>query len=231
MSDAVEAGGRRPERAEEQTAKQTAKRTAKRTVKQTVKQTAKQTKKRTGAHADDRKGGETMSETGSKTVSKTVSKAASDIYSSSSSSFPSPRSSGTAYSGDEVARAGRTVAKACHWVRRNPGRWASLKAICARLMLEGELVQRGSIYERARQYGIDVRLASQFRRDHNLWSALARYMAMERPQMLSAISFRVTPVDAVDLAAYWRDIVGEDEFAASSLAEARAVWDAQRGAR
>ena len=168
---------------------------------------------------------------GSELKSKTESKAPSDIYSSSSSLFLLPDSSGVTYSGEEVARAAQIVAKACHWVRRNPGKWESLKAICHRLALEGELVQRGSIYERARQYGLDVRLASQFRRDHNLWSVLTRFMAMERPSMLSAISFRVTPVDAVDLAAYWRDIVGPDEFVASSLEEAREIWDVQRGAR
>ena len=166
--------------------------------------------------------------------SKKASEAASDIYSSSSSSssFPSsPSPSGGTYSEDEMARAERAVAKACHWVRRNPGKWEALKAICRRLELEGELVQRGSIYERARQYGLDVRLASQFRRDHNLWSVLTRFMAMERPSMLSATTFRVTPVDSVDLAAYWRDIVGPDEFVASSLAEARGIWNVQRGAR
>ncbi len=163
--------------------------------------------------------------------SKSQSKAPSDIYSSSSSLFLLPDSSGVTYSGEEVARAAQIVAKACHWVRRNPDKWSSLKAICRRLMLEGELVQRGSIYERARQYGLDVRLASQFKRDHNLWSVLTRFMAMESPSMLSAISFRMTPVDAVDLAAYWRDIVGPDEFVASSLEEAREIWDVQRGAR
>lgn len=180
------------------------------------------------------KGGSEME---SKADSKSPSKAPSDIYSSSSSSSSSsslfllPDSSGVTYSGEEVARAAQIVAKACHWVRRNPDKWSSLKAICHRLALEGELVQRGSIYERARQYGLDVRLCSQFRRDHNLWSVLTRFMAMERPSMLSAISFRVTPVDAVDLAAYWRDIVGPDEFVASSLEEAREIWDVQRGAR
>lgn len=198
--------------------------------------------------AQDEAQGETASKTTSKTVSETrnvqtsegvremeskkASEAASDIYSSSSSSFPSSSSpSGGTCSEGEMARAEQMVAKACHWVRRNPGKWEALKAICRRLELEGELVQRGSVYERARQYGIDVRLLAQFRRDHNLWSVLTRYMAMERPSMLSAITFRATPVDRVDLAAYWRDIVGPDEFVASSLAEARALWDAQRGAR
>lgn len=177
-------------------------------------------------------GGKEMdSKAESNSKSKAVSKAPSDIYSSSSSSFLFPDSSGVTYSGDEVARAAQIVAKACHWVRRNPGKWESLKAICRRLMLEGELIQRGSIYERARQYGLDVRLCSQFKRDHNLWSVLTRFMAMENPSMLSAISFRATPVDAVDLAACWRDIVGPDEFVASSLEEAREIWDAQRGAR
>lgn len=188
---------------------------------------------KSGSKTASKRASEGGSEMDSELKSKTESKAPSDIYSSSSSSssFLIPDSSGVTYSGEEVARAAQIVAKACHWVRRNPGKWESLKAICRRLALEGELVQRGSIYERARQYGLDVRLASQFKRDHNLWSVLTRFMAMERPSMLSAISFRVTPVDAVDLAAYWRDIVGPDEFVASSLEEAREIWDVQRGAR
>lgn len=188
---------------------------------------------KSGSKTASKRPSEGGSEMDSELKSKSQSKAPSDIYSSSSSSslFLLPDSSGVTYSGEEVARAAQIVAKACHWVRRNPGKWESLKAICRRLMLEGELVQRGSIYERARQYGLDVRLASQFKRDHNLWSVLTRFMAMERPSMLSAISFRVTPVDAVDLAAYWRDIVGPDEFVASSLEEAREIWDVQRGAR
>ena len=56
-------------------------------------------------------------------------------------------------------------------------------------------------------------------------------MVMERPSLLSAISFRDTPIDQVPLVQFWNDIVGEDEFVASSLAEARAVWDVQRGVR
>lgn len=186
-----------------------------------------------GSKTASKRPSEGGSEMDSELKSKTESKAPSDIYSSSSSSssFLIPDSTGVTYSGEEVARAAQIVAKACHWVRRNPDKWSSLKAICHRLALEGELVQRGSIYERARQYGLDVRLCSQFRRDHNLWSVLTRFMAMERPSMLSAISFRATPVDAVDLAACWRDIVGPDEFVASSLEEAREIWDVQRGAR
>ena len=192
---------------------------------------------KSGSKTASKRPSEGGSEMDSELKSKTESKAPSDIYSYSSSSSSSsslfllPDSSGVTYSEEEVARAAQIVAKACHWVRRNPGKWESLKAICRRLALEGELVQRGSIYERARQYGLDVRLASQFRRDHNLWSVLTRFMAMESPSMLSAIGFRVTPVDAVDLAAYWRDIVGPDEFVASSLEEAREIWDVQRGAR
>lgn len=188
---------------------------------------------KSGSKTASKRPSEGGSEMDSELKSRSQSKAPSDIYSSSSSSssFLIPDSPGVTYSEEEVARAAQIVAKACHWVRRNPGKWESLKAICRRLALEGELVQRGSIYERARQYGLDVRLASQFKRDHNLWSVLTRFMAMESPSMLSAIGFRVTPVDAVDLAAYWRDIVGPDEFVASSLEEAREIWDVQRGAR
>lgn len=132
-------------------------------------------------------------------------------------------------SGDERAR--QMVAKACHWVRLHPEKWRKLKDFCGYLMEEGDLIQRGNVYELARRYGMDVRLASEFKRDHNLWSVLSRYMVMERPCLLSAIRFRETPIDQVDLAAYWRDIVGDDAFVASSVAEARAIWDIQRGVK
>lgn len=131
----------------------------------------------------------------------------------------------------DVERARQMVAKACHWVRLHPDRWESLKSFCGYLMREGDLIQRGNVYELARRYNMDVRLASEFRRDHNLWSVLSRYMVMERPALLSAIRFRETPVDQVDLVGYWRDIVGEDAFVAHSLDEARRVWDVQRGVR
>lgn len=131
-------------------------------------------------------------------------------------------------SSDERAR--QMVAKACHWVRKNPEKWGKLKDFCGYLMEEGDLIQRGNVYELARRYGMDVRLASEFKRDHNLWSVLTRYMVMERPMLLSAISFRETPIDQVDLAGYWRGIVGDDVFVASSLEEARRIYDVQRGA-
>lgn len=132
-------------------------------------------------------------------------------------------------SADERAR--QMVAKACWWVRKNPARWRKLKDFCGYFMEEGDLIQRGNVYELARRYGMDVRLASEFKRDHNLWSVLTRYMVMERPMLLSAISFRETPIDQVPLVEFWHDIVGEDEFIAGSLEEARKVYDIQRGAR
>lgn len=128
-----------------------------------------------------------------------------------------------------VEGARRTVERACRWVRRHPEEWAALKRLCRYLEEEGETIMRGSIYELARRYGIEVRLGGVFKRDHNLWSVLARYMVMERPALLSAICFRETPVDEVDLVGCWRDIVGDDVFVASSLEEARRIHDVQRG--
>lgn len=159
----------------------------------------------------------------SELASKLDSKRRSDIYSSSSSPQPASKHS-------PDARAEQMAAKACHWVRRNPAKWEQLRAFCARLAEAGEPIQRGNVYELARRYGMDVRLASEFRRDHNLWSVLARLMVMDRPSLLSVIAFRETPIDRVDLAGYWRDIVGGRPLAAASLAEARMVWAAERGA-
>jgi hypothetical protein len=50
-------------------------------------------------------------------------------------------------------------------------------------------------------------------------------MVMLSPPMLAAIGFRVSAVDDVDLVATWEAVVGDPEFEASSLAEARAAYD------
>lgn len=66
-------------------------------------------------------------------------------------------------------------------------------------MLEGHVIQRDNVYTLACQNGMTVSEASEFKRDHNLWSVLSRYMVLQRPSMLAAVSFRRTPVDSVDL--------------------------------
>ncbi len=75
----------------------------------------------------------------------------------------------------------------------------------------------------------DCEQASEFKRDHNLWSVLSRYMVLQRPSMLAAVSFRRTPVDSVDLVGTWEAIVGPAVFAASTLTEAQGIYD--RGAQ
>lgn len=121
------------------------------------------------------------------------------------------------------------MAKACGWVASNPDTWAKLRRICYRLMLEGHVIQRDNVYTLACQNGMTVSEASEFKRDHNLWSVLSRYMVLQRPSMLAAVSFRRTPVDSVDLVGTWEAIVGPAVFAASTLTEAQGIYD--RGAQ
>lgn len=121
--------------------------------------------------------------------------------------------------------ASEAVSRALRWVRRNPSDWETLFGMCRSLKDAGVPVTRGSVFTLAMQRGMDVSEASAFRRDHNLWSVLARYMAMLDPSMLSAIRFRASEVDKVDLAAAWREQVGPADFAAGSLAEARLAWE------
>ena len=120
------------------------------------------------------------------------------------------------------AKAQALVAKACGWVASNPDTWAKLRRICYRLMLEGHVIQRDNVYTLACQNGMTVSEASEFKRDHNLWSVLSRYMR-------AAVSFRRTPVDSVDLVGTWEAIVGPAVFAASTLTEAQGIYD--RGAQ
>ena len=107
------------------------------------------------------------------------------------------------------AKAQALVAKACGWVASNPDTWAKLRRICYRLMLEGHVIQRDNVYTLACQNGMTVSEASEFKRDHNLWSVLSRYMVLQRPSMLA--------------------IVGPAVFAASTLTEAQGIYD--RGAQ
>lgn len=115
------------------------------------------------------------------------------------------------------------VERACRWIRRNPGAWERLRAVCRRLNLEGYLVQRDNVYTVAAELGIEIREAAEYRRDHNLWSVLSRYMAMLDPAMCSCVSFRRSGVDEVDLVGAYERTVGEADFVASSLAEAQAM--------
>lgn len=123
------------------------------------------------------------------------------------------------------ARSQALVTRACSWVAGNPATWAKLRGICYRLMLEGHVVQRDNVYTLACQNGLTVSEAAEFKRDHNLWSVLSRYMVLQRPSMLAAISFRTTPIDSVDLVGTWQQVVGPTPFAASTLAEAQAIYD------
>lgn len=119
----------------------------------------------------------------------------------------------------------RLVRRACAWVARNPGTWERLRGICRALMRSGHVIQRDNVYTLACQAGMDVSEASEFRRDHNLWSVLSRYMVLLEPPTLAAVGFRRAAVDGVDLVAAWEELVGPAGFSASSLAEARAIYD------
>lgn len=123
------------------------------------------------------------------------------------------------------AKAQALVDRACGWVAANPETWEKLRGICYQLMLEGHVIQRDNVYTLACQRGMTVSEAGEFKRDHNLWSVLSRYMVLQRPAMLAAVSFRSTPVDSVDLVGAWEAVVGPASFAASTLAEAQGIYD------
>lgn len=122
----------------------------------------------------------------------------------------------------------RLVRRACAWVARNPGTWERLRGMCRALMRSGHVIQRDNVYTLARQAGMDVSEASEFRRNHNLWSVLSRYMVMLDPPMLTAMAFRRSGVDGVDLVAAWEEQVGPARFATGSLAATREFYEGTR---
>ena len=116
------------------------------------------------------------------------------------------------------------VRRVCRWIAVHPATFDGLMGLCASLTRHGLLVTRGAVFTLALERGMQVSDAREYRRDHNLWSVLARYMVMIDPSLLAGIRFRSSPVDGVDLPAMWAEEVGAERFRARSLREARELW-------
>lgn len=117
----------------------------------------------------------------------------------------------------------KLVSDACEWVAAHPETWRNLVSLCLVLKRQGHRIQRDSVYTLAMQHGMAIGDAREFRRNHNLWSVLSRYMVMQHPSLAPCIELRATPVDDIDLEAAWHSIVGPCDFAARSPAEAMAM--------
>ena len=109
------------------------------------------------------------------------------------------------------------VDRACLWVRDNPKLFRRLMRLAHIEAERGNTrFQRDNIYDAARRCGFAITDSRELRRDHNLYSVLARYMVMLR------INFRKSDVDDVDLVERWHELVNpRTTFLAENWREAK----------
>lgn len=110
-------------------------------------------------------------------------------------------------------RGGKWYAEyACFWIANNPDDWKKLRRIVLRAANDGHKIQQGEIVTLAREQGVEFSNVPDFKRDRNLWPALARYMTMLRPSLCKSIDFRESCLDHVDMEAIWREHVNAGTF-------------------
>ena len=125
------------------------------------------------------------------------------------------------------------VESACIWVRDHNGQFRTMMSLIHEQVDGGNpCVQEGDIVLLAKQRGFGWSEAREFKRDHNMWAVLTRYMVMLSPRLSKALRFRKSKVDDVDLQAKWYEIVpGQTTFLARTWQEAQAVCDDLDGMR
>ena len=119
--------------------------------------------------------------------------------------------------------------KTCKWISENREAFDALMFLVREEKRRGNpSVQRGDVWNLAREKGLDVSDIPGLKRDNNLWAGITRYMVMIDPSLCSCLSFRPSKLDVVDLRAMWHDHVDESTvFQANGRAAASALWCAK----
>lgn len=108
------------------------------------------------------------------------------------------------------------VRKVCGWIafedesgrRVNYSKMVAIMRMCHRAVDDGTLVNRDIAYYEALRMGWGIADAEDvFKRDHDFWSVLARYMVMLRPRLARCINFKRAPVDDAPLVEVWHEVV------------------------
>ncbi|MEG2533472.1 MAG: hypothetical protein RSB04_10730 [Gordonibacter sp.] len=108
------------------------------------------------------------------------------------------------------------------WKLVNYKKFKALKKMCERAADRGEMITRDDAYHYAKENGWSVADARKmFRRDHDVWSVLTRYMAMQSPKVTRAVVYCTAPIDDAPLIEIWREFVLKAAFVAESWQEAR----------
>lgn len=126
----------------------------------------------------------------------------------------------------------KTLAEsACWWVKQDRERFRKMKSLVRLEMNRGNpRVQEGDIILLAKQCGLDWATDDDFRRDHNIWAVLTRYMVMTDYKLARVLHFRKSKVDDIDLARVWHENVDCNTFfQASSWREAKEMCESEDG--
>jgi hypothetical protein len=103
---------------------------------------------------------------------------------------------------DEEARlmhAHSEALEAKRWIETHLAEWYQIRELCANSCKTGKQVRRDHIEHLAEQMGFDMSLTGMFRRDHNLWAALSRYLLAKHPEYSSIIKTRTSKLDEIEL--------------------------------
>ena len=98
----------------------------------------------------------------------------------------------TRRTGDALVSAGAV------WIARNRDEWLELQRVCLEIEAKRDRhgrpkahsITRGGVYSTCEMRGIKVSDNATFRRDHDLWSVLSRYLTELHPQLRRVIRHR-----------------------------------------
>ena len=90
------------------------------------------------------------------------------------------------------------VMEGVRWIKSHPNDWKALQDACVLIEAARDssgkpkvaTITRDSVYQLALQAGLEIRNDAEYRRDHDLWSTLARYLRHLHPQLVRVIRVR-----------------------------------------
>lgn len=114
----------------------------------------------------------------------------------------------------------------CYWIKHNDKSWKKLRRIVRNQIKQGHRVTRDNVYAIAMLNGMSISELEEFRRDHNMWAPLSRYMLMLEPRLWAGLRCKAAPIDTADLEGIWRENVNAGTtFLANSWQEARELYN------
>lgn len=110
------------------------------------------------------------------------------------------------------------------WAKEHPSEWLFLVDVAHGCKLKGRPLMRDQVYTMAANERLSLSSSEEFKRDHNVWAALVRYLVMLDPSLLSVVNLRRSALDGVDMAKAWDEVFGDDDFVVRSAADAREAY-------